>query len=608
MNKKSPSDSIGLLQGLMPDLPHNPGVYLFKDSLETVIYVGKARDLKKRLASYARMTLDRDAKTSLMLARVANLETILTSTEKEALILESSLIKKYRPKYNVILRDDKNYPLLKVTVKETYPRLVMTRKRINDGARYFGPFSSAAAMWETVKYIHALFPLRRCKVREIKKIARPCLNFQMGKCLAPCTNKVDQKAYAELVRNVLLVLDGKSKEVLRLLREEMAARAESLNFEEAARCRDRITAIEKTLEKQSVVFVQDIDLDVFGFGRREAAVAVSVVLVRIGRVEGQRSFFLPGPLGKDNEILAEVVCRFYGDDGRPLPHEVLLPFEADGERAIEEWLTEAAGHRVRVFLPCRGKRRDLLRLANNNAEQVLLARGKKEEAWQFLSLAIKEKLGLGRVPERIECLDISNLSGGQAVGGLVVFFRGEPEKSAYRHYKIREISGPDDYAMMDEVLRRRFGKARALPDLLVLDGGKGQLNVANEVLTGLGIHEGMELLSIAKERDDEGERLYRPGRKNPLSLPAHSPVLLFFMRVRDEAHRHGITFHRKWRSRETLRSALDSIPGVGPARRKALLTRFGGIAGVRSASVEQLAEIPRIGPELAKEIWAFFHD
>lgn len=607
MNEESSSDSSSLLQGLLPDLPHNPGVYLFKDGLGTVIYVGKARDLKKRLASYARMTLDRDAKTSLMLLRVASLETILTSTEKEALILEASLIKKYRPKYNVILRDDKNYALLKVTVKEAYPRLVMTRRRINDGARYFGPFSSAAAMWETVKYLHALFPLRRCKAREIKKSIRPCLNFQMGKCLAPCANKVEQKAYAELVQNVLLVLDGKSKEVLRLLREEMVARAEALNFEEAARCRDRITAIEKTLEKQSMVFVQDIDLDVFGFGRREAAVAVSVVLVRTGRVEGQRSFFLPGPLGKDPEILAEVVRRFYGDDDRPLPHEVLLPFEADGERAIEEWLTEAAGHRVRVFQPRQGKRRDLLRLANNNAAQVLLEQGKKEEAWQSLSLAIKEKLGLDRVPERIECLDISNLSGGQAVGALVVFYRGEPEKSAYRHYKIREVPGPDDYAMMDEVLSRRFGKARVLPDLLVVDGGKGQLNVAGEVLTGMGINNGMELLSIAKEREDEGERLYRPGRKNPLALPAHSPVLLFFMRIRDEAHRLGITFHREWRDREILRSSLDAVPGVGPARRKALLTRFGSITGVRSASVEEIAKTPRIGSELAKQIWTFFH-
>lgn len=595
-------------------VPHKAGVYLMRNRSGRTIYVGKARDLKKRLAAYGHVSDSEYNKTSVMLVNVHHIEIILTSTEKEALILEASLIKKHKPKYNVILRDDKNYPLIKVTINEKWPRVIMTRRRLKDGARYFGPFSSAGAMWDTLNYLNTLFPLRRCNTRKLQQRSRPCINHQMGRCLAPCAGKADFEQYKEMVANILMVLGGRNRQLIRELEKRMKTAAAKLNFEEAALCRDRIKALTKTLEKQVVAFSHFRDQDVFGLVRQDTAVAISILFVRNGMVCGHQSFFLAGPIGTDEEILAEALKRFYSEDN-PVPSEVMLPFKTDEEEVLADWLAELRRGRVRVNVPQRGDRLELLRLASTNAKQVHMDRREKTQGWEKFAFTIMETLQLQQMPNRIECLDISNIGGRQAVGSLVCYVNGEKDTAGYRHYKIRNVQGPDDYGMMEEVLGRRLknvkepdGTASLLPDLLMVDGGKGQLNIAIKVLDDLGLQDAFDLVGIAKEREGEGDKLYRPTRKNAVRLAKYSPTLLFFMRVRDEAHRFGITFHRKWRKKVTLSSRLDDIAGIGPARKKILLTKLGSIKAIESASEETLAGIPGIGDELARQIWNNFHD
>ena len=595
----------------LPTVPLQPGVYLMKSRAGEVLYVGKARELRKRLSSYARIDQAQHGKTAMLLSQVRLIETIVTNTEKDALILESALIKQHRPKYNVILRDDKSYPLLKVTVQEEWPRLVMTRRRVKDGARYFGPFSSPSAMWETIRYLNSLFPLRRCKEKSLKSKSRPCLNHQMGRCLAPCADKVSREAYLELVENVLLVLEGKNQQLVKELSRKMAQAAEALRFEEAAQLRDRINSLNKTLEKQQVVATHTRDQDVLGFARQDASVAVALLFIRKGVITGQQAFFLADPVGTDPEVLTEVLSRFYGEEGRYLPQEILLPFAGTDDSLLAEWLSEQRGGSVTIACPQRGDRVRLLEMAEANARQVLVARKTRQTSWQALAGGLQKSLGLARLPERIECLDISNLGGKQAVGSLVCFVGGEMAKSRYRHYGIHTVPGPDDYAMMAEVLGRRFAKGLAegdMPDLLLVDGGKGQLGVAIQALADLGIPGTVELAGIAKEKGEEGEKLYRPGRKNPIILERHSPVLLYLMRIRDEAHRYGITIHRRLRGKESLTSALEQIPGVGKARKELLLRELGSMQRIAQADVEEIAAVAGIGSALAAQIWQHLHN
>jgi len=599
------------LKEFLPTVPLQPGVYLMKSRAGEVLYVGKARELRKRLSSYGRIDQGQHGKTAMLLSQVRLIETIVTNTEKDALILESALIKQHRPKYNVILRDDKSYPLLKVTVQEQWPRLVMTRRRVKDGARYFGPFSSPSAMWENNRYLNSLFPLRRCKEKVLKPKSRPCLNHQMGRCLAPCADKVSSEEYRELVNNVLLVLEGKNQELVKGLSRKMALAAEALRFEEAAQLRDRINSLNKTLEKQQVVATHTRDQDVLGFARQDASVAVALLFIRKGVISGQQGFFLADPVGTDAEVLTEVLSRFYGEEGRYLPQEILLPFAGTDDPLLAEWLSEQRGGSVTIACPQRGDRMRLLEMAATNAQQVLVARKTKQTSWQALAGAMQKALGLARLPERIECLDISNLGGKQAVGSLICFVAGEKAKDRYRHYAIHTVPGPDDYAMMGEVLGRRFARGLAendMPDLLLVDGGKGQLGVAMHALAELGIPGGVELAGIAKEKAEEGEKLYRPGRKNPIVLDRHSPVLLYLMRIRDEAHRYGITLHRRLRAKESLTSSLEQIPGVGKARKELLLRELGSMQRIAKASEAELAAVAGIGPALAAQIWAHLHE
>ena len=585
-----------------------PGVYLMRDAAGQVLYVGKAVSLRKRLLSYTRIDQDgARSKTAVMLSKVARVDTMLTRTEKEALILEAGLIKQHRPRYNVILRDDKSYPHLKVTVQEEWPRLLMTRRVSKDGARYFGPYASPAAMWETLRLLNTLFPLRRCKGEKLPPGQRACLNYQMERCPGPCIGAIIPAQYRQRVAQVLAVLEGRKRELTRNLELRMNAAAAALRFEEAALLRDQVRALHQTLEKQVVLSRQGGDQDVFGFARREGQVAVALLFIREGALADKREFVLGEPLDDDGEVLAELIQRFYEPAQRLIPRRILLPFAVAGAAALAEWLTEKRPGPVRLAVPQRGDKKALVSMAGDNASQVLVEQQQHRDGWERLAGSIQCSLQLAAPPRRIECLDISNLGGREAVGSLVSFHHGLKEPSRYRRFRIRGLDTPDDYAMMREVLLRhltRAGAEQALPDLLVLDGGKGHLGVAQAVFAELNFQNPPALAAIAKDRQGAGERIFRPGRKNPLTLPPHSPVLLFFMRIRDEAHRFGITFHRKLRSQKQLSSRLDQIPGVGPARKQALLQKFGSLRAIAAASPAELATVAGIGPELAAIIHA----
>ncbi|GAB4334948.1 MAG: excinuclease ABC subunit UvrC [Desulfobulbaceae bacterium] len=598
----APAGSDPLSPAFLRTVSTGPGVYLMSAGRE-ILYVGKARNLRKRLSSYRRTASAEHSKTAALIARVQRIETILTTTEKEALILEASLIKKHRPRYNVILRDDKNYPLIKVTVREKWPRIVVTRKRTRDGSRYFGPYSSASAMRESIRLLHSLFPLRRCP--RVRPRSRPCLNHQMGQCLAPCALPVDQETYREMVDNVLLVLEGRNRELIDTLREKMRQAAREMRFEEAALYRDQVRGLEKTLERQVVSEQHGRDRDVYGLVRKDVSVGVAILFVRAGVVSGAQGFFLHDPIGSDAAILTETIMQFYTPLRQP-PPELFLPCSPEDENLVREHLSDLRGGAVRFAVPKRGKRMQLMEMARENAGQVLSDRADKEKSWDTLRALLGKSLRLDRGPDHIECVDISTTGGRQAVGSLVCFRDGEPDKQGYRIYRIREKDTPDDYAMMREVLRRRLVRGAeedTLPDLLLLDGGRGQLGLAVDLLRELGLEERLELAAIAKEKEgDGGDRIYRPGRKNPLSLKRNNPALLFLMRIRDEAHRFGITRHRRLRGKDALASRLDRLEGVGPHRRTLLLNTFGSIARLRKASIADLRAVDGIGPVLAASI------
>lgn len=593
----------------LSSVPHSPGVYLMLDESSTVLYVGKAKDLTKRLASYVNFKGAEHSKTSAMLSHVAKVDYLITNTEKEALILESSLIKRHRPKYNVILRDDKSYPLIKVTVHEEWPRVFMTRRKQRDGARYFGPYASISAMWATLNLLQRIFPLRRCKGSTLKPRKRPCLNFQMNRCLAPCSGKIDNDAYQSMVEKVVLFLEGRNKNLRKDLERDMHQAVAKLEFEKAVILRDQINALTKTLEKQIIVTESQEDRDIYGFARSGASVSVVLLYVREGVVRGTRRFFQEDTYGDDAAILSQILKQVYDEKNEP-PFLILIPFAIEDQPVLAEWLTDLADRKTTISIPQRGNRRTLVTMANTNARQRFDDIEKKIAAWNSLGNDLEKRLRLSGIPHSIECLDISNISGTNSVGSLIRFEHGDPAPAKYRHYKINTISGPDDYGMMREVLTRRFSKDRDnldLPDLLMVDGGKGQLAIAESVLREFGLLNDLNLIGIAKERQDEGEKLYKPGRKNPVRLPAHNPVLLFLMRIRDESHRFGVRFHRSLRNKKTLSSRLDKIPGVGPARKKNLLKQIGSLKKISEAGVEELHRVDGIGLELAEQIHAYFN-
>ena len=587
-------------------LPKGPGVYILKDGEGVPIYIGKAKDLRKRMRSYLKGE-DQRYTVRFLMERVADVECIITDTEKEALILEDTLIKRHKPRYNINLRDDKTYVSLRIDTREPFPRITVVRRVKRDGARYFGPYSSAQAVRETLRVLQEVFPLRTCSDTEFRNRKRPCIDYEMGRCLAPCVGLIDERAYRDLVKGVLLFLEGKRPDVVEGLRKRMEEAAEALDFEEAARLRDTIRAIELTIEKQVVARYTGKDQDVVAIYEGEGEVLLNLLFVRRGRLIGSRDYLFPEKGLPIQETLSSFLSQFY-QRGRFIPHEVILPFPLEDQEGLEELLKELKGEVVRIVVPKRGDRYRLLKMAEENAAVVYrMKREKRVEMDQILE-EVKGRLRLRRVPWRIEAVDISNISGDLAVGSIVAFYRGEPDKDGYRRYRIKGVVGMDDYSMMREVVWRRFRRIKEEgggPDLLLVDGGKGQLAIAEGVVKELGIE--VDLAAIAKGKGREADRFYIPGRKNPVVFKKDSPAYLLLQRIRDEAHRFAIAYHKRLRA-SRISSALEEIPGVGQKRKEALLSHFKGLEEIKRASVEDLCRVPSIDRRTAMSIYRAFHD
>jgi excinuclease ABC subunit C len=586
-----------------------------RDERGKVIYVGKAKDLRGRVRAYFHSP-DGRCQVEFLVRRVADIETLVTSSDKEALILENNLIKQYKPRYNIRLKDDKSYLSIKVTTQHAWPRIFTTRKIVKDGNRYFGPFSSAVAARETLDIIEKHFLLRNCTEHNFKNRSRPCLQYQIKRCLAPCVLPVSQEEYRERVRQAILFIEGKQSELLAELKHRMAAKSEALEFEAAAKIRDQIQAVEKTLEKQRMVAHWGSDQDVFGLYREGGFIEVQVLFVRQGKLTGSQSYSLEDLEFPDGEVMGALLTQFY-QGHRFIPDEILLPVELEDSEVREEYLRENKGKRVSIFSPQRGDKRELVDMARENARQSFSERHDQEKARERMLQELQLKLRLKNYPQRIECFDISMLHGAHAVGSMVTFVNGEPDKARYRHYRIRSIdasSGGDDFGMMLEVLKRRFTRGKSeedLPDLVVVDGGKGQLAMALAAMAEVGV-KGVEAVGLAKMRvqsaprsadiERSEERVFLPGQSNPVILKRNSNALFLLQRVRDEAHRFAITHHKKLRTRQTLFSALDGIPGIGGARKRALLRAFGSIKRIEAATLEELLKVPSMNEKTAREI------
>jgi excinuclease ABC subunit C len=595
------------LEEKLARLPDRPGVYLYKDAKAQVVYVGKAASLRSRVRSYFQDSRPRDAKTDALVRQVRDLEYLVTDNELEALMLEANLVRKHRPRYNIILRDDKHYPFLKLTTDEEFPRLVVARRVKNDGATYYGPFYPATAMRETLRLTRQLFPLRTCSITIDGRLPRPCIQYSIGRCNAPCTGWETREGYAKTVRDVQGFLEGKDEDLALNLTKEMEDAAAEMKFERAAVLRDQIQSLNKVRERQKIISTEEIDQDVLGVVRQGADACVQLFFVRRGRLMGQEAFFFDRVAGwTDGDVLSAFVRQFYGANVRPAP-EVLVSEDVPEADLITEWLSGLAGRRVQVHAPQRGAKRDYVAMAEQNAaialQNRLLSRGNRQQAIQE---ELRTALDLPGLPNRIEGYDISNIQGTEQVGSMVVWENGEPKKDDYKRFRIKTVIGADDFASLAEMLRRRFARAleqgTALPDLVLIDGGRGQLNVGVKVLQELGL-DWIPVVSLAKQ----AEEVYRPDAAEPLVLDATSPALHTLQKIRDEAHRFAITYHKKLRARRTIQSVLDTIPGIGPTIRTSLLKTLGSARRVRESSVAELAAVPKVTPKLAQRIFEYFH-
>ncbi|MGN6716889.1 MAG: excinuclease ABC subunit UvrC [Candidatus Binatia bacterium] len=605
----------------LANLPSRPGVYLMRDKAGKVIYVGKAKDLRSRVRAYFN-SADERSQVQFLVQRIEDVEALVTTSDKEALILENNLIKQYKPRYNIRLKDDKSYLSIKVTTAHAWPRIFATRKIVNDGSRYFGPFSSALAARETIDIIEKHFLLRNCTDHNFRNRSRPCLQYQIKRCMAPCVLPVPEDVYREHVRQAMLFIDGKRQELVAELRQKMQQKSEALEFEAAARIRDQIQAVEKTLEKQRMVAHWGADQDIFGLYREGGFIEVQVLLVRQGKLTDNLSYSLEDLEFPDEEIVASVLTQFY-QGSRFVPDEILVPVELEDRDARAEYLSERKGKKIEIICPQRGDKRHLVQMAEENAKQSFGERHDQERAREKMLRELEQNLHLKRYPQRVECFDISTIHGAHAVGSMVTFINGEPDKRFYRHFRIRTIdasSGGDDFGMMLEMLKRRFARGKEdadLPDLIVVDGGRGQLAMALTAMAELGI-EGVDAVGLAKMRvqaaarsteiERSEERVFLPGQSNPVILKRNSNALFLLQRVRDEAHRFAITHHRKLRSRQTLYSALDRIPGVGGARKRALLRAFGSVKRIEAATLEELLQVPLMNQRIAQDILQALHD
>ena len=601
------------LEERLTAVPPRPGVYLLKDRHGKVIYIGKAANLRSRVRSYLRGG-DERSQVRFLVERLAEFETLVTASDKEALILENNLIKQYRPRYNIRLKDDKSYVSVKVTVHDPWPRVLVTRKIVKDGSRYFGPFASASAVRETLDTIRKVFPLRTCSDPVFKNRSRPCIEYQIKRCLGPCVLPVDRAVYEEHLRQAMLLLEGRNRDVVSALRRRMEEAAAGERFEDAARLRDQLRAIEKTQEPQQVVEHWGANQDVFGLYREGGSIEVQVLFVRDGKLVSNRSYSFDDWEFPDEEVLEAVLTQFYQAASHDVPDDILLPVAISDADVRAEYLSERRGKKVTLLVPQRGDKLRLVEMARDNARQSFAERRDAGKQAARMAAELQQRLRLANAPKRIECVDIANIQGTLSVGSVVAFDEGMPAKAGYRHFRIRSVEGADDFASMAEVLQRRFRDAKErgdLPDLLVIDGGPGQLSAASAVMHDLGITE-LEVVALAKERVERDataseirrrpERVFLPGRKNPVVLKPNSSALFLLQRVRDEAHRFANTYHRKLRARARLASPLDQVAGIGPRRRRALLRRFGSVKRIGEATAEELASVPGITLTLAAQI------
>ena len=595
------SDSI---KNALAVLPEKPGVYLMHDAEGKVIYVGKAVVLKNRVRSYFRNLASHTPKVRAMVAKIAEIETIITSSEVEALILECNLIKKYRPRYNISLKDDKSYPYLKVTMQEDFPRLHMTRRLMRDGAKYYGPYADAGAMYETMKLLKTMFPLRTCRKMNPD---RPCLNYHIKRCLAPCAGYVSKDEYGKMIKSVCMVLDGRTTELERDLKQRMQQAAEEYAFEEAARLRDQLQAVERLNESQKAVTNNGGDMDIIGFAQDMTGNCLQIFFVRKGKLIGRDNFFLQDGGEAPLEVLTAFIKQYY-NEATFIPREIVLPQlpQAEEQQLIELWLREKAERKVELLTPQRGVKRELLQLANDNALKLLQERLRKgslslkndEQAAEELQQA----LGLAHSLERMDCFDISHTQGSETVASMVVFRNGSISKKDYRKYKIVSAEGkPDDFKSMQEVVYRRYKDYEDLPNLVVIDGGKGQLSSALEVIRGLGLAD-LPVVGLAKRE----EEIFIPHQSTSILLDRDSAALHLIQRIRDEAHRFAITFHRKLRGKRNLVSVLDHVEGIGPKRRQALWKAFKTLDAMKAASVEELASVDGMNSTAAQALYDFF--
>jgi excinuclease ABC subunit C len=607
------------LAGILDTLPHKPGCYLMKDETGKIIYVGKAINLRARVRSYFQSGADHTFKTTQMVPRVADIEWIVVGSELEALILEMNLIKRHRPKYNVRLKDDKRYPYIKVHWADDFPKVTVTRSMAADGARYYGPYTSVWAVHQTLDLLRRIFPYLTCDRVITGHDARACLYYDLKLCTAPCIGKMSREEYRRMIDDLCRFLQGDTAEIQGRLQREMDQASETMRYEKAAALRDQLQAIDRVVEKQKIISAEKIDSDVIALARTDGDACVQVFFIRGGRLIGREYFVLEGTQEvREPEILRQFLTQFY-EEAASVPPELLLPTEVEEARIVEDWLrSRRGGATVQIRVPRTGVAHELVEMAADNATETLKslrAQWAADKSKHVEALAALQKaLGLAAPPARIECYDISNIQGTSVVASMVVFEQGAPQKAHYRRFKIHCVDGaPDDYASMREVLQRRMARWKAqqegtapvgqkkdpsfavLPDLLMVDGGKGQLAEAVRVLAEYGLAEKVPAVSLAKQK----EELFTPGREDAVLMPRDSQALYLVQRVRDEAHRFAVEYHRSVRNRSGLASQLDSIPGVGPTRRKALLRTFGSLDLIRAASVEELMKVRGVTREIA---------
>ncbi len=635
---------------VLKTLPPSSGVYLMKDRNGKAIYIGKAKSLRNRVRSYFQSgVINQRPQIPYLIKEVSDLDYFVTHNEYEALILENALIKKHKPKYNILLKDDKNYASLRLDPREKFPKLSYVRRVSSDGAIYFGPFASGESLRQTKRIIHKIFPLRDCTDEKFRRHSqRPCLNYYMKLCLGPCAGKVDENKYREIVEQGKMFLKGETKKIIKLLSKSMDRASEELRYEDAAHYRDQIRLLEKSLDVKRIISGSLADKDVVGFYREREKIEFVVLFSRGGAIIDKAEYSFSNAIVEDKEVLKEFLGQFYGDS-RFIPNQILIPLNLKEIEVFSRWLSEKQRKSVKILVPKRGAKAQLIDIARRNAEESFRRKSAEKRKKLHILERIKNALSLSKIPTNIECFDISNIQGSLAVASMVRFEDGKPSKKRYRRFKIKSVFGANDYAMIYEALSRRLNRAEQegweIPDLILIDGGKGQLNIAHQVLTELGLSEKIALASIAKGRGEKYferrlsrtqtrhthqklvndmreteisaissalpkeieikgniDRIYIPERKNPVPLSETSQELLFFMRVRDEAHRFAITYHKKLRGKKALESELDSIPEIGERRRTMLLKHFGTVTAIREAAVEELSSVPGMNKRAAEEV------